>query len=143
MQSSVCHPGGEVAEHAAAPPRAVQSPSGSELDLVEQHPVVGAGQDVEEAVPLVEAAGVGVDLVDVDVHLAGARARQAVEEPLQQGGPDPLVAQLGAYVELLELADRAVEVRRVAERQVAEPDRVARPPTRPAAPAGRRGRAAW
>ena len=43
-----------------------------ELLHIEEHSVVAVRQDVAEAVALVEPAGVLVDLVDVDMHLASS-----------------------------------------------------------------------
>src|SRR5690606_36564914 len=70
------------------------------LDVAE-HPVVLAGLDVHEPVSLVEAAGVGVDLVDVDVHLHRAAGADLVQRSVQQDGADALVPQVRPHVELL------------------------------------------
>jgi hypothetical protein len=37
-----------------------------------EHPIIGAWLDIEEAVPVVEAPGISVDFVDVDVDFRAA-----------------------------------------------------------------------
>src|SRR5512139_4060334 len=94
--------------------------SGSQLLDVAEHPVVGTGLDVDEAVSFVEATGVRIDLVDVDVDLPTIALTYQPNRRLQQGGADALVAQRGSNVQLLELGQGAVVVRRGPQRQEGE-----------------------
>src|SRR5690606_24440004 len=69
----VCRPAGRV----------------SELPQVTEHAVVLARMDVREPMALIEASGVRVDLVHVDVHLRAAPLPYAPDRLLQQLGAQP------------------------------------------------------
>lgn len=63
----------------------------SKLLQIAEHAEVCPRQHVDEAVPLVEAAGVGVDLVDVDVHLLTAARADFSHCRFQQCGSDATI----------------------------------------------------
>ncbi len=85
-------------------------PATSEFLLVEQHLVVRAGHNVQEPVTLVEAPGVSVDLVGVDVHLSCVPLAAQLQRVLQQRRADASVAQVRAHVQLFELGQQPIEM---------------------------------
>ena len=75
---------------------------------------------VREAVLLVEAPGVDVALVDVDLNLAAASFARLVEDEPYYVTAEALDAPLGADVHLVQGGDRPVVIRRRAERDERE-----------------------
>ena len=70
--------------------------------------------------PLIEAPGIDVVLIDADAHLERAALPHLLARLSQQPGADAAVAALRLHVELLQLCDRAITVWGGTQRQEGE-----------------------